>query len=102
MHIEKRFTKNNLLTSKINSDNFLKTHKDELKGKYSLVKIGLFGSYARGEAEEESDVDIAIISMKEKNYFTLISAMQYLEEKLHKKVDLGFFDSIRPFVKKKN
>ena len=75
--------------------------KDELKQQFGIEEIALFGSYARGEAEEESDVDIAIISMKEKNYFTLISAMQYLEEKLHKKVDLGFFDSIRPFVKRR-
>ncbi len=75
--------------------------KDELKQKFGIEEIALFGSYARNEANEESDVDIAVISMKEKNYFTLISAMQYLESKLHKKVDLGFFDSIRPFVKKR-
>ena len=75
--------------------------KDELKQKFGIEKIALFGSYARDEASDESDVDIAVISMKEKNYFTLISAMKYLEEKLHKNVDMGYFDSIRPFVKKR-
>ena len=75
--------------------------KNELQQKFGIEEIALFGSYARGEAKEDSDVDIAVIKMKEKNYFTLISAMKFLEEKLHKKVDLGFFDSIRPFVKKR-
>ena len=75
--------------------------KDELRQKFGIEEIALFGSYARDEAREESDVDIAVISMKEKNYFTLVSAMKYLEEKLHKSVDMGYFDSIRPFVKKR-
>ena len=39
--------------------------------------------------------------MKEKNYFTLIDAMKYLEEKLQRKVDMGFFDSMRPFIKRR-
>ena len=78
----------------------LKNIKDELREKFGIEQIALFGSYARGEAKDESDIDIAVISMKEKNYFTLISAMQYLEKRLHKKIDMGFFDTIRPFVKK--
>ena len=87
-------TKNELLET-------LTSLKHELKQKFGIEEIALFGSYARGEANDESDVDIAIITMKEKSYFTLISAMHYLEERLHKKVDLGFFDSIRPFVKRR-
>lgn len=79
----------------------LKSLKNELKNRFDIEEIALFGSYARGEANEDSDVDIAVISMKEKNYFTLISAMHYIEEKLHKKIDIGYFDSIRPFVKKR-
>jgi len=79
----------------------LTSMKHELRLKFGIEQIALFGSYARDEAKEESDVDIAVIVMQEKNYITLISAMKYLEERLHKKVDLGFFDSIRPFVKKR-
>lgn len=79
----------------------LKSLKSELKNKFGIEQIALFGSYARGEANEESDIDIAVISIKEKNYFTLVSVMNYIEEKLHKNVDMGYFDSIRPFVKKR-
>ena len=64
----------------------LKSLKSELKNKFGIEQIALFGSYARGEANDESDVDIAVISIK---------------EKLHKNVDMGYFDSIRPFVKKR-
>ena len=38
----------------------LRQHKPELQRKYPIGKIGVFGSYARGEATEESDIDIAV------------------------------------------
>ena len=79
----------------------LRSLKDDLQKKYGIEEMALFGSYARGEANEDSDVDIAIMSTKNKNYFTLISAMHYIEEKLQKSVDIGYMDSIRPFVKKR-
>ncbi len=38
----------------------LKQVKPELEKKYPITGIGVFGSYARGEAGKESDVDIAV------------------------------------------
>ncbi len=38
----------------------LKKHKEELRKQYGLKEIGIFGSYTRGEQDEESDVDILI------------------------------------------
>jgi uncharacterized protein len=38
----------------------LKKHKPELQKKYPISKIGVFGSYARKEATENSDIDIAV------------------------------------------
>ena len=38
----------------------LKQHKPELERKYPISSIGVFGSYARGEATNESDIDIAV------------------------------------------
>lgn len=38
----------------------LRQHKPELQRKYPLGRLGVFGSYARGEATEKSDIDIAI------------------------------------------
>ncbi len=72
----------------------------ELKNKFGIEKIGLFGSYARDEANEDSDIDIAIMSVEKKDYFMRIEAKYYLEELLQKKVDIGYFDSIRPIIQK--
>ena len=38
----------------------LKKYEKELKEKYGVRKIGIFGSYLRGEAKEESDLDILV------------------------------------------
>ena len=38
----------------------LKQHKAELEKKYPVSRIGVFGSYARGEATNKSDIDIAV------------------------------------------
>jgi predicted nucleotidyltransferase len=38
----------------------LRQHKPELQRKYPVTRIGVFGSYARGEATKDSDIDIAV------------------------------------------
>lgn len=38
----------------------LRQHQPELKKKYPVSRLGLFGSYARGEATPKSDIDIAV------------------------------------------
>ena len=38
----------------------LRRHKPELQRKYPVSAIGIFGSYARGEASDKSDIDIAV------------------------------------------
>ena len=38
----------------------LREHKDELRKKYGVLEIGIFGSYVRGEQEKDSDVDILV------------------------------------------
>ncbi|MDZ4809982.1 MAG: nucleotidyltransferase family protein [Bacteroidota bacterium] len=38
----------------------LRQHQPELKRKYPISRLGVFGSYARGEATEKSDIDIAV------------------------------------------
>ena len=39
----------------------LRQVKPELERKYPITSIGIFGSYARGEANHESDIDIAVV-----------------------------------------
>lgn len=66
--------------------NYLKEHKNEFMQKYNVEKIGLFGSYARNEAREDSDIDI-FVQMKP-DFFKLVGLKQQIEEDLGKKVDV--------------
>ncbi len=69
--------------------------KSELNEKFGIEQIALFGSYARDEATERSDIDLTIVKMKKKDYFTRAKAIYFLEKQLGKKVDMGYFDSTR-------
>lgn len=81
--------------------NFLAEHKKELNEKYGVIKIGLFGSYARDEQTEESDIDIAIeIEKERKNIHTFLNLKREMEQILEKKVDLGIESSLKPLAKK--
>ena len=39
---------------------FLRDHKEEFLLELQLVRIGLFGSYAMGQANEQSDIDLIV------------------------------------------
>jgi predicted nucleotidyltransferase len=79
--------------------NYLAAHKKEFQEKYNVEKIGLFGSYARGEAHEESDIDI-YVKMPPK-MFKLIALKHQIEEDLKKSVDiLREHKQMKPFLLK--
>ena len=69
--------------------NFLKTHETELREKYSIVKLGLFGSYATGKATVESDIDI-YAEFENKKFKNIAGAWNYLEKEFGKKIDLFY------------
>lgn len=67
-----------------------------------VKKVYLFGSYARGEAKESSDVDI-LFSLKENtriSYFGLAQYLIDLENIFLKKVDLVEEETLYPRIKK--
>jgi len=77
---------------------YLKDNKERFKKDFGVTKIALFGSYARDEQRDDSDIDIAIEVIKAnlKNRFNL----QYqLEEYFNKKIDLGYFKTFRTSIK---
>ena len=79
---------------------FLQTHKDELAQRFGVVSLGLFGSYARGEAREDSDIDIAIeLRPENKSLSNFFSIRRYLEEQFGKKVDLGIESTLKPLAR---
>jgi hypothetical protein len=64
----------------------LSNHKEELTAKYGLSRLGIFGSTARNEATERSDIDI-VVEMPPDAY-QMVHMKDELEEMLLGSVDL--------------
>ena len=77
---------------------YLSNHKKEIFSKFSLTKMGLFGSYASGHADEQSDIDILIESDK-KDFFLRDDLREYLQNVFGKSVDVGYAGSVRKYYK---
>ncbi len=73
---------------------------NKYKNTYGLIEIGLFGSYAKDQADENSDIDIVIKSEK-KDFFIREDLREYLEKHFKKSVDVGYIDSFREYYKDK-
>lgn len=79
---------------------FLHTHKDEIAQRFGVLSIGLFGSYARGEAREDSDIDIAIeLKPEMKSLSNFFGIRRYLEQQFGKRVDLGIESTLKPLAR---
>jgi hypothetical protein len=79
---------------------FLQSNKQKLAQDYGVTKIGLFGSYARDEAKEDSDIDIAVeIESNKKNIHNFFSLRRELEAAFGKRVDMGIESALKPIAK---
>jgi predicted nucleotidyltransferase len=66
---------------------FLKSKKEYLAKEYGVTSISLFGSFARGEENDESDVDV-LIEMNDPTFSKLAGLSIYLEENFGRKISL--------------
>ncbi|CAD5243648.1 nucleotidyltransferase family protein [Thermococcus camini] len=66
----------------------LRAHRKELREKYGVKRIGIFGSYSRNEQRIDSDVDILVEFEQPVGLMTFVCLQEYLEELLGVKVDL--------------
>lgn len=58
-----------------------------LRERFGVEQLAIFGSFARGEVTEESDIDI-VVALSKPLGFSFVQLGDYLEEKLDRKVDL--------------
>jgi uncharacterized protein len=79
----------------------LTEHEDELREKYGVESLSLFGSVARDEAQPNSDVDLLVVFNRPMGLFGLIALQQHLEELFGCKVDLGTPNSLRPGLRER-
>lgn len=75
----------------------LRRHEQEIKKRFGVKRIGLFGSFARGEERDSSDVDI-MVEFDQPTFDNFMKLAFYLEELFHRKVELVTPDSLSPYI----
>jgi hypothetical protein len=72
--------------------------KPFLKSKYGVKDVGIFGSYARGDQEDKSDLDILVEFEKPVGFFKFLELEEYLEEITGIKVELVTRKALKPRI----
>ncbi len=67
---------------------------------YNVRKAAVFGSVARGEHTDTSDIDILLELSDNTNLFDIVSLSNDLEDTLHAPVDLVEYEAIKPALRK--
>lgn len=65
----------------------LKNHLSQFGRLYGVTKIGVFGSAARDELRQNSDIDV-VVEMKEPDLFYLVHIKEELEKDFNRRVDI--------------
>ncbi|MCR4406816.1 MAG: nucleotidyltransferase family protein [Anaerolineae bacterium] len=66
-----------------------------------VIKVGIFGSVAHGEATDQSDIDLLVYFSKRKSLLALVALERKLSTALGRKVDLLTEAAISPYLREK-
>ena len=77
----------------------LKAHKAELRERYTVKEIEIFGSHVRGEQGKKSDVDILVEFSGTIDLFTFMELEEYLSTLVGSKVDLVMKETLKPRIR---
>ncbi len=80
---------------------YLRKNKDRLFQKYQLTQIGIFGSIARGEQTENSDIDIIIEFEPDTSdlYALKLNLRNEIQSKFNRPVDICRLKYIKPIFR---
>ena len=76
----------------------LSTYKPELVARYGVKRLALFGSTARNEARDDSDVDV-LVDLANPTFRAYMGLKFFLEDHMHVPVDVVMQDSVREPLK---
>ncbi|HHT9117792.1 MAG TPA: nucleotidyltransferase family protein [Candidatus Hypogeohydataceae bacterium YC38] len=82
-----------------NKINEIKKELVKVLKKYKVKKAAVFGSIVRGEATEESDIDLLIEFEGRRSLLDLVGLKLELQELLKRKVDVLTYGSLHPLLK---
>ena len=80
----------------------LKELKDDIAHilkRHDVYRAAFFGSFATGEATQQSDVDILVDFKGEKSLLDLVALKMEIEKALQRKVDVLTYDSLAPLIR---
>jgi len=73
-------------------------HKRELRQRFKVKSIGVFGSFVRGEERKASDVDVLVEFVEPVGFFEFIALEDYLSGLLGVRVDLVSEKALKPRI----
>lgn len=76
----------------------VKQHKKQLEEDYKIKEIGVFGSYARGDQQEQSDLDMLVDFWETIGLFKFVALERYLSQLFGVKVDLVMKSALKPRI----
>jgi predicted nucleotidyltransferase len=81
---------------------FLRQHAEMLNKSFGVTRIGIFGSFVKGEQTASSDIDIVVeMEQSRKNIHSFLKLRRFMEKEIERKVDLGFEHCLKPSIKEK-
>lgn len=66
---------------------------------HGAVRVRIFGSYARGEEKQPSDIDLIVEMEPGRSLVDIIAIKQDLEDLVHKKVDVVTENALSPYIR---
>lgn len=79
----------------------LRRLQPELKKRYPINEMGVFGSYVRGEQREDSDLDVLVDLGDGMTLIDLVGLQLEISDALGLKVDLAMKDALKPRIEKR-
>ncbi|MBP9664467.1 MAG: nucleotidyltransferase family protein [Pyrinomonadaceae bacterium] len=77
----------------------LESERDSIR-RLGVNRLGLFGSFVRGEQRPDSDVDI-LVEMDGMSFGEYVEILDFLEDLFDRKVDLVPVEDIKPLLRKR-
>jgi predicted nucleotidyltransferase len=74
----------------------LRDHRAEIGERFSVERLGLFGSAARGELTDDSDVDVLVAFRGPPSFSAYLGLKRYLEQLVGRRVDLVTETGLKP------
>jgi len=80
----------------------IRQHMPDLRRDYHVTRLGLFGSFARGEQRRSSDIDLLVdFESGHKDLINFIRLKFHLEKLLKRDVDLVMRSALKPRLKRR-